>query len=221
MFLPLVVPIEIKETLDNLDKDDRETYVNNCIHAIIVLGQDRSTIKRPDLNRLVFLSNYSRTLPMAILIEANSRLNQIFGMRLFESEDKTRLILVNSLSEFSKYRNYSNHHEMAVLYFTLMDIFAAPDECKNEEELIDNLSDSLDTQEDIIRAYLDTFVKKNYLNLEKAQDMKNYSWGDRAIAEIDPNAFFEQFLDLIGDTTERDWPDLKKRVERLNRMANR
>lgn len=222
MFLSLDVPDEHLNILNRLDEVERKCLIKNCVHAIIILGQERTPIKKSDLNKLVFSTVGLRSIPQAVIQAANYELNKIFGMRLYEIDDKTKLILINSKTEFSKYHYYNTQmcEELTVLFFILMDIFAAPEEKKSEEDLLEDLK-GLDCDIEILKGYLETFVKKLYLVTSREQEHRMYSWGPRTIAELDPDNFFNSFLELVGDSEDKDWPDLKKRIETLKNMENR
>lgn len=216
MFLPLTVSEEHETVLARLEEEQQLTLIKNCVHAIIVLSQERAPIKRVDLNKLVFSSVSTRSVPQAILHAANCELNKTFGMRLYEIEDKSKLLLVNTKTEFAKFQNHSDAmcEELTVLYFILLDIFAAPDERKNEDDLLDTMS-SLDHDQETLKSYIDSFVKLLYLTMTKEHDSKFYSWGPRALAEIDPENFFIKFLELAGDSTDKDWPEKKQIISQL------
>lgn len=222
MFLPIHIPDDTRYVLDRLEEDYAQTLTRNCVHAIIVLGQERTPIKKVDLYKLVFPTITGRSIQPAIIYMANHELNKVFGMRLYELDDKSKLLLVNSNSELGLYQNYTGQmrEELTVLFFILMDIFAAPDEKKSEEELLDDVK-GLDCDVETLKGYLELFVKKLYLITTRQQDHKMYAWGPRTIAEIDPEEFFKRFLELADDSKEEDWPDLKKRIDTLKKMEFR
>lgn len=216
MFLPTRVSEEVQETINQLPEEDRHKLVKTCVSAIMVLGQNRTPIKKTDLNRHL---HHNYRINNAILVVANYELNKIFGMRLFEVENKSVLLLVNSSIEFSHYATHSKSmsNELTVLYFILMQIFASSDEAVCEDE-IENALSPLGFSRDALKARIDTLVKKHYLVLTKdsfQQDVKLYTWGPRAMAEVDPDNFFECFLNLVGEGSDRDWPELKKRIDKL------
>lgn len=207
----------------NMDEEVRNTFVNNCVHAIIVLSQNRSTIKKADLYRLVFTNTSAVSIRPAVINAANSHLYKIFGMRLFEVYTEHKYILVNSHTRFSEFAHHPDSmcQELTVLYFTLVDIFASSEDNKSEDDLIESLHLSLEIPEETVKGYLESFLRKNYLQMKREQDKKLYSWGHRAVAEVEPESFFRQFLRLIGAETEKDWPDLRVKIDDLKRKASR
>lgn len=225
MFVPLKPTPDSSVILSNLEPDAYDKMVRDCVHALIVLGQNRNPIKKTDLNKIAFPSRERSKIPGAIIQAANRQLNKIFGMRLYEFEiaqQPSRYLLVNSKPGLSDWSNYSDDtcSELTTLYFILMDIFVSPDEKLAEEDIQATIK-PLDHSKESIKEFLELFVKKLYLVQEKQQDSKMYSWGPRAYAEVEPENFFNCFLNLSGNTSAREWPDLEERIERLKNIANR
>lgn len=225
MFVPLKPTEESMIVLSNLESESHDKMVGDCVHALVVLGQNRNPIKRTDLNKLAFPHNIRGKLPVAIVQAANKELNKTFGMRLYELEDRTKYLLVNSNPGFSNLIDHSDDtcSELTTLYFILLDIFASPDEKLPEEDIHRSLK-HLDHNSASLKELLDLYVKKLYLVQDKdkqQQELKIYSWGPRAYAEIEPEGFFNCFLSLSGSTSSRDWPELEKRIEKLKNIANR
>lgn len=219
MFLPLALTIAEEHTLSNTD-DDYEDKVYRCVQALLILGQERTPIKKSDLNRMVFPSGVHYRLVAAVTSLANKKLHKIFGMRLFEVEDKTKYLLVNSEMDISQYFDDEKvvQRELVVLYFMLMGIFVSPDERMTIEEIEKSIRQPLCLSSETIKEYLDLFTKKLYLKQEKHQEIKLYGWGERAIAEIDPENFFQCFLNLTEDASDKAWPELRNRIENLNQI---
>mgnify|MGYP000923168872 CR=1 FL=1 len=221
MFVPLRPSQEALDATSKLEATIRDKLLRNCVQAIIILGQDRNPIKRQELNKLAFPTvNYR--VAAAIVQEANKELNKTFGMRLYELEDKTRYLLINSKTDFADLMNHSEAmcNELAVLYFVLIDIFVAPDERLSEDEIEASLR-PLNLTRDETKSYLDSFTKRLYLRMDKHQESRTFSWGPRAVAEVDPESFFNSFLYLVKDSSDKNWPDLKTRINNLKSIPNR
>lgn len=221
MFMSTNISPENQETLGRLGEIERKELVRNCIQAIIVLGQNRNTIKRVELNKL-FLPYTNYRIAAAILQAANKEMDSLFGMRLFETEDKTKYLLINRSTEFAIYqrRSATEKQEWAVLYLILVGIFASADEKVSEEELIESLR-PLDLLATVLKSLLESFVKRLYLTVEKIEETRFYRWGPRAVAEVDPESFFNRFLDLTGSSSDKEWPDLCVRIDKLRGIHER
>lgn len=220
-FVPLRPTAESEGVISRLEEEERNQLVRKCVQAVIILGQNQSPIKKTELNRLVFPSSNFR-LHNAILQAANQDLNKVFGMRLFELPDKSRYLLVNSKFDFTSYQNFSQTEceEFSVLYFVLMEILASPDENLSEEDIRNSLS-PLKMTNDELKAHLDSLTKQLYLFMTRNSDTRYFSWGPRSIAEIDPENFFQCFIEVVGDTTDKDWPEQKKKIDKLKNIENR
>lgn len=221
MFMSTNIYPEHLETLERLGEAERKELVRNCVQAIIVLGQNQNAIKRLDLNKLVNPGTNYR-IAAAVLQAANKEMDSLFGMRLFETEDKTKYILVNRSTEFATYQRHSPNakFELTVLYFILVGIFTSADEKLADDEITKSLK-PLDISATIQKSLLDSFVKKLYLTVEKVEESRFYRWGPRAIAEVDPVNFFNRFLDLTGSSSDKEWPDLCARIEKLKAIHDR
>lgn len=224
MFIPLRPTAESNQALSNLEPDSYDKMVKDCVQACITLGQNRNPIKKADLNKLVFQGKGIK-IPGAILQVANKELNKVFGMRLYELDDKTKYLLVSSKPSLngvvdSSSMSDSTCEELAVLYFILMDIFVSADERLSEEDIQGTLK-PLDLSKNSIKDLLDLYVKRLYLVQDKRQELRLYSWGPRAYAEVEPENFFNRFLNLAGDTSAKDWPDIERRINKLKTMENR
>lgn len=166
-------------------------------------------------------SNINHRVASAILQLANKKLNDKFGMRLFELPDKIRIIVVNKSPEFgsSLKQSSQSYENLAILYLILMDIFVSADDRLSFEEIAKSLK-PLDLSEQELKSHLESYVKKLYLQ-EKRQDLILYSWGPRAMAEVEPEIFFVRFLEMAGSSKENEWPEQKRRIEKLKSLANR
>lgn len=221
MFIPSRPTADSLRIIEELEESSRQRLIKSCVHALIVLGQNRTPIKRLELNKLAF-PNVHYKISGAILQAANKELIKIFGLRIFELEDKKGYLLVNTGPEFNDVITYSDSmcEELTTLYFILMDIFISPEEKITEKEL-ENSLEAFEIKGDSLKSCLDSFVKRLYLNVEfqateqEGEKIRLYSWGPRALAEIDIDNLFKRFLELVPTTTEKDWPDIKKRVERI------
>lgn len=222
MFLPITIDDETEQILERY-KEIRKKLLNDCISAILVLGQNRSPIKRQELNKLVFTSHNHR-LNNSILLQANEKLNETFGLRLFEVEDKKNLLLVNSSTCFSSYLDFteSMRDEFTILYFILIEIFTSTDESL-EESSIESTLEPLGYPKETLKSHIDSLVKKLYLTATKLtyqQDIKSYSWGPRSLAEIDLDGFFDSFLNLVESSSSKEWPELEERIRKLREKVN-
>ena len=217
-FLPLRLSDDDRKTLENMSLEAREKALRTCRHAILVLSHDRSVLKKKDISS----SSTNYRVNDAILLEANRELHKDIRLRLYEIE-KGKYILVNSELEFAKCAKIdeSKYPELAVLYFVLTSIFTSPDEKLSEEEL-NSIFLALAVGKDEAKAFLGLFVKKNYIIAESQQhqeESKLYKWGPRAFAEVDPDSFFSNFLSVHGESDEKDWPELKLRIEKLKQIS--
>lgn len=219
-FVPLRPTEDALVAIGSLDDDAKDDFVKNCVQAVIVLSQNKSPIKRVDLNRLALPTNYR--ISAAIIQLANRELYKTFGMRLFELEDRKKFLLVNAKTDFAQHMTFSDEEceEMTVLYFILMDIFVSPDEKIRDDEIEKSLR-PLNYTSETIKSYVDTFVKRLYLTQARHHDSLLFSWGPRAVAEVEPERFFECFLELSGNTNQKDWPEIKKRIDKMKSMPNR
>lgn len=161
----------------------------------------------------------------AITVAANIRLDKDFGMRLYELEDRSKYLLVNSRADYASYtkRSKTEEEQLTILYLILTDIFASPEEKVSETDMIDTLS-VLGLDERDLKKHIDTLFKKMYITHVKDpmhQDAKFIAWGPRAEAEIDPDNFFMSFLKMTEDGNEGNWPDQKRRIEKLKSIAYR
>lgn len=225
MFVPLALDEEHRLALENIDDEEQRKLTAACLSAFMVLAQNRSPIKKSDLNRLVFSGQKYYKAVNAIVIAANKELDKIYGMRLFELEDKSKYLLVNSRADYTSYalRSSSDCQELTVLYFVLMEIFASPEEKISEADMMDMLK-ALDLSEKDLKKHIDSLVKRLYISVTKDamhQDMKFVSWGPRAEAEVDPDNFFNSFLKLTEDGSESNWPEQKRRIDKLKAIPNR
>lgn len=212
---------ENQDILEKLSEENRKELIRSCIHAIIVLGQNKTPIKRQELNKLVFpTSNYR--ISGAVLQAANRELNSIFGMRLYETADKLKYLLVNKSTDYAAYQKHSENSEseLTVLYFVLVGIFSSADEKLSEDEILKSLK-PLEISVTTLKNYIDSFVKKLYLTSERIEESKFYRWGSRAMAEVNPVEFFNRFLELSGSSSSKEWPDLIVRVEKLKALHER
>lgn len=221
MFVRLRPSAESEEVLSKIAQEERDKLTRKCVQASIVLGQNRSPIKKAELNKLVFTTSHFR-LHNAIIQAANYELNKNFGMRLYELNDKTRYLLVNSKSDFTPFQAFSQEecYEYTVLCFILIELFASPDENLSEEEIRKSLSPMKMTNDEL-KEHLDSLTKHLYLTQTRNQDTRYFSWGPRSTAEIDPDKFFETFLEWVGETSDKDWPEQKKRIDKLKAIENR
>lgn len=220
-FVPLRPTTESEGIISRLGEEERSQLVRKFVQAAIILGQNQSPIKKTEFNKLVFPSSNFR-LHNAILQAANQELNKIFGMRLFELPDKSRYLLVNSKFDFTAYQTFSQTQceEFTVLYFVLMEIFASPDENLSEEDIRNSLS-PIKMTNDELKVHLDSLTKQLYLSMTRNSDTRFFSWGPRSIAEIDPDNFFQCFIEIVGDSTDKDWPEQKKKIDKLKNIENR
>ena len=214
---------EQERSLESVSEIERKKMKETCMSAIMVLSQNRNPIKKIDLNRLVLGGARNYRAVNAITIEANRELYRLFGMRLYELDDKSKYLLVNSSTDYSQYAkpNNAQQEEFTVLYFILIDIFASSEEKISEPEMLSTLS-ALDIAD--VKKHIDTLLKKLYISQIKDpmhQDTKFYTWGPRAEAEVEPDKFFQSFLDLTEDKNESHWPEEKRRVEKLKSIPNR
>lgn len=216
MFLSLTPSQEAVSIISSkLEDEEYEELVRKCVHALIVLGQDRTPIKRLELNKIVF-SNVNYRVAGAIVQVANKELDHLFGMRLYELSDKLRFILVNSEPTFATAIKYSDPmcEWLAILYLILIDIFSSPENRLPFEDIQKSLQ-PLDISEASLKNHLDTFTKKFYLQSEKRQDNVFYSWGERSMAEVEPESFFNRFLEMAGGNPDTEWPEQRARIEKL------
>ena len=223
MFLSTHLTDETKRLIAGFADEDRK-QIHDCCTSIIVLGQNRAPIKKADINR--HMMRTSNNIKQAIFNQASYELNKTFGLRLYELEDKARLLLVNSTVDFSGYADHTEQtrQELTVLFLILMDIFASADGKLAREELEATLA-PLDLSQETLKNHIDSLIKKLYIVQHKEvafqQDNKLYVWGPRAMAEVDPDNFFKLFMDIVGQGTEADWPEQKKRIDKLKAIPNR
>lgn len=220
-FVPLRPTAESEEVLSRLSQEEKDGMTRKCVQACIVLSQNRTPIKKADLNKLVFSTSHFR-LHNAVIQNANHDLNKHYGMRLFELSDKARYLLVNTKADFTSYQTFNQEecNEFTVLYFILIELFASPDENISEEDIRNSLSPMKMTNDEL-KSCLDSLTKHLYLTQTRNQDTRSYAWGPRSMAEVDPDIFFKLFLDMVGDTSDKDWPEQKKRVDKLRAIENR
>lgn len=227
MFVPLRLAEEFKRVLDNVEDEVRKKVIPNGVSAILVLGSNKSTIKKADLTRLMLTGveqlSWKYTNPM--IIETNIELDKVFGMRLYELDDRARYLLVNSRADYSQFakRKDSECDEFTVVYFMLLDIFASPEERVADSDMMDTLS-ALELTDKDLKKHVDTATKNLYVLLTKDTlnpELKYYTWGPRAMAEVDPDNFLRSFLETAPGTTEKDWPEQKRRIEKLKGIAFR
>lgn len=220
-FVPLRPTADSEGIISRLEEDERNQLIKKCVQAAIVLGQGQTPIKKTELNKLVFPSSNFR-LHNAILQSANYELNKVFGMRLFEMPDKARYLLVNSKFDFTAYQTFSQteYGEFTVLLFVLLEIFASPDENLSEEDIRNSLSPMRLTNDEL-KVHLDSLTKQLYLTMTRISDIRHFAWGPRSIAEIDPDNFFHCFLEVVGNNTDKDWPEQKKKIDKLKHIENR
>lgn len=203
-----------------LEENVFQDLCKKCVNSFIVLGQDRKPIKKQDLNRLAFPNVHFKT-SAAIIQFANKELHKVFGMRIYELGDKTRYLLVNASQDCAALKltpDDTEDEELSVLYFVLMGIFASPEEKMDDDALEKMLSD---LEIENVQVHFESLVKKLYLTMEKDQEKKLYSWGPRAYAEVEPEEFFNRFLELAHGTSEEDWSDLRKRIDKLKSETKR
>lgn len=221
-FLPLRPDDDADSTLNQMSEDIRDRAVADYVHAFIVMGADKSVIKKTDINKTVNSQQLSYKKVNAIIQAANKELNKNFGMRLYEP-DKTKYILVNTNVESADLHLLTQEacEENTILLFILMEIFASTDEKVGESTIEENL-EALELTNDELSSHLESLVKHMYLTVERQQDEKMYSWGPRAVAEVEPEAFFNRFLDLVGEgATAEDYPELIARIDKLKSIPNR
>ena len=153
---------------------------------------------------------------------ANQEIFRTFGYRLFEVEDKTKLLLVNTDTNAFESLEHpdSTCDEMSILFLILTDIFVSAEERLSDEDLENSLKPLEITSADL-KAYIETFLRKMYLSVDKRQETKVYSWGPRATAEVDPETFLEFFLKFVNESSDKNWPDVKRRIEKLKSIPNR
>lgn len=227
MFLPPRPTADSLLIIEELSDSDRQTYLKNCVHSLIVLGQKKTPIKRVDLNKIVFPGRHHHTLATAITQAANKELIKNFGMRLFELEDRSKYLLVNINYKAGSFLKHSDSscEQQTILFFVLMDIIQSLNEKRYQTELEKTLSPFNDLTEATIKDYLDSFVKNLYLNQEfevtEEGRVRVLSWGPRAVAEIDPDNFFKCFLEFNPNTQEKEWPQITKRIDKLKAISNR
>lgn len=212
------------ESVDIVQNKFGEAEINEltkkCVRAAMVLGQEQNSIKRRDLNKLAFSPNLNHRVVGALIELANFKLFKSFGMRLYELD--TKYLLVNCDPQQSIMIKYSDFRsqELALLYLTLVDIFGSTDNRLLLDQIINSL-EPLQLDRETLKRHLEMYMKKLYLTQQKYNDKIYYIWGSRAKAEIDPDEFFNSFLDLSGTTSQDDWPEQKLRIQNLKSIANR
>lgn len=220
MFIPLRPDEDAIETAGKLEENVFQDLCKKCVQSFLVLGQDRKPIKKQDLNRLAFPSVHFKTCA-AVIQFANKELHKVFGMRIYELDDKTRYLLVNSSPDCASLRMVpcaTEDEELGVLHMALMAIFASQEE-KVDEDALERLMSALEIED--FQAHIESLVKKLYLTLEKDQEKKLYSWGPRAYAEIEPEQFFNQYLELDSGSKAEDWSHIRKRIDKLKSETQR
>lgn len=219
-FIRLRPTQESVETInEKFDKVEADTIVKKCVHSIILLGMGRNVIDRMTLRSLVFPNMFYKYV--AIFMEiANMQLNELFSMRLYEMDAK--YLLVNSKPDAQDMIEPTNdkHEYLALLEFILLDIFGSTENRLNLDELMNSLS-PLELEKSHVEEYIEKFMKRQYLDKVKDNGKIYYKWGPRAKAEIDPDGFFDLFLELNESRSPDDWPELKRRIEELKEIPDR
>lgn len=224
-FLPTKVTPEYHQLFEGTD--DNQKLLKNCLSAIMVLGQNKQTIKKEELNKLIDTGTrgHHHTIKKAVVAKANYHLNKYMGMRLFYLGD--RYLLVNSTNVPNQCRKEFDQdecNELSVIFLALMEIFSSSDESSTEAQIKSVLA-TLGLSEDDLKKYFQMLQKKLYIqripDRNVQEDEKLYKWGPRAIAEVDPDRFMKSFLDLAEGGTADDWPEQKRRIELLKTVPNR
>ena len=226
-FLPISVPADARETVASVE--DYKKLVENCLSGIMVLGQNKQTIKRADLTKLIYTGTrtHHHTITKALIALANHDLHKYVGMRLYHDEEIKGFLLVNSTTipnQCRKELSQEECDELASIFVALMEIFSSADESSTEAHIKEAMS-VLDFSEDQLKTCFDMLIKKLYIvqvkNSAYQPEERLYKWGPRAIAEVDPDRFMKSFLDLAESGTADDWPDQKRRIELLKSVQHR
>lgn len=222
-FLPIHPdPLTVQFVKDKYSNNNKavDELIRKCVHAILMLSQGgKEVVSKTILSGLVFPQGVHHTVNKAIIEIANKQLVKVFGMRLYEMD--LRYLVVNASPEDADLIEYDEEETTfyAVLHLILIDIFG----CTEEKLTIDEIEHHLEHLK-IKRTKLEDLVSrykmKFYLAMIKEDCKEYYKWGQRAVAEVDPDGFFESFLSLYGGDAN-DYPDLSKRIDTLKRMTNR
>lgn len=215
MFLSRRSNEELDYAVDKLGQEAFDELVRKTVHALLILGQERTPIKRLELNKILF-SRIPHRCTGAVILAANKELYTVFGLRIFELEDKSKYLIVNAFNDLPEVIEYPDNfcEELTILYLLLTSIFAAPDEKVAEEDFMSNIS-PLKMDDKVLKEYLDLFLKKLYIKSMRHEDRNYFLWGPRAVAEIEPETFFNSFLQLNQEETDKNWPEQRRRIEKL------
>lgn len=223
-FLKIRVPETSVDALAKLPAGKKDELVKKCVHAIIVLGQDRQPIKKEDLSRLVFHSIGNYRVVNGIIHMANEELQDTFGMQLYMFQDKSqpKFFLVNTSLDFNEYqmpRSEEENEELVLLHFALSEIFLSHDFRSSFEELEKACKpfELKDSGSEYLKSFIDRFVKLMYLSTMKHQDLTWYVCGPRAYAEYNLDELFDRFLQLAKETNVEAWPDLVQRLDKMKK----
>lgn len=224
-FLSVTVPDNCVEPLAKLGSNRKDELVKKCVHAFVVLGQEGHAIKKSDLGRLVFSQVTNYRAVNGIIHLANDELQDVFGMRLYYSDDKSqaKFFLVNtslSFEQFRPTRTSEDNEERTYLHFSLMEIFISAENRSTLDDLKKALKffDRDELPKDHLKTMLDRFVKQLFLSTTKDKEIMFFVWGPRAFAEIDLDKFFLAFMKLSKENNQEAWPDLVKRLENMKKL---
>ena len=224
-FLPVKVSADHQQLFTNTEENKK--LLKNCLSAIMILGQNKQTINKQDLNKLIYTGTrvQHHTIKKAVIAHANHDLNKYMGMRLFDLGDK--YLLVNSISVPNQCRrdfDQEEAKELAAIFLALMEIFSSSDESSSEDQ-IKSVMATIGMSEDDLKKSFNMLLKKLYIvpvrDRNVQQEEKLYKWGPRAIAEVDPDRFMKSFLDFAEGGSADDWPEQKRRIELLKSVPNR
>lgn len=208
---PTQFPDSWNEALNKLGSR-KDELVKKCVHAFIILGQDKLPIKKADVSRVAMPSVTNYRAVNALIHLANEELQDVFGMRLYHV-DKIKFFLVNTNLETDYLRatTEDENEELVLLFFTLMAIFMASDSRLTSQDLEKTLKPF---SSDLLKDHLDKYVKQMYLVTLKYKDALFYSWGPRAYAEFDLDAFFRCFLQISKEPNREAWPELVQKIDK-------
>ncbi|XP_054707978.1 non-structural maintenance of chromosomes element 3 homolog isoform X2 [Uloborus diversus] len=205
------------------DKELFNQLVNKCVFYLLVADQKKYLIRKQAIIEHVFKDhNYNATLFKEVIVAAGNNLKKTFGFELLSDKDqKDAYMLVNILKpelevhEMSQYSRLKTQ-QRGLLLFLLTVIFMNENVIPEDELWVALKPMGIDATSrkphpvfgDVKKLISGELVRQMYLesrSISKDPPQVEYSWGKRALQEVDKRDILEFACKVMKDTVPEDW----------------
>jgi len=224
----------------NISDDDLQKMVADAVFFLLTADQKKSIISKAALVKACDLSKRDRKLQDYVIKCGAQHLSNTFGIELRDL-GKSTFILVNKLSEndVNEFLQWDDKEAAQMgLTFTILGLILMHNDKVTEENLFDFLkgmgvydedkrnnvdNEVLDMFDGDMRRFVnETLVsKQHYLRKERNIHIEDseqfeYSWGERADAEIKQSLVFKMICEVFGCDPKM----FKEQYERIKEKEN-